>query len=196
MAQQTTLFDELDTKLHHTQLSAQAREQARQILLAKHAENPEALAWLGLMAELRQQHGLTVDEAAYVAWLCVPSDQREPRTKAELAAMLGHSPSWTSSVLNKRPFLLDLVTAVSKQQVIGRVPEILDAAVEVAINEGYKGHNDRKMLLTMAGLTTEAQDISLTAVATTEQAAQLSDAELERRLMRTSGEDDTHPDEE
>lgn len=184
--EQPTLFEDLDIELHHTELSAQAREQARLALLAKHAENPESLEWMGLMGELREQHGLTVDEAAYVAWLCMPAKHREPRTKAELAAMLGRSAGWMSSVLNKRPFLLDVVTAVSKQQVIGRVPAILEASFQVAVNEGYKGFNDRKMLATMAGLTTDTQDVTLTAVGSAQQAAQLSDAELERRLLRGS----------
>lgn len=192
MSEQRTLFDDLDIELNPHQLSAARREEARQFLLAKHAENPDALEWLGLMSALREQHGLSTEEAALVAWLSMPAGSRVPATRGDLAEMLGRQRNWPAKALQKNPFLNDLVTAVGRQQIIGRVPEILSAAVDAALHEGYRGHNDRKMLLTMAGLTTDAQDVTLTAVNTAEQAAALSDAELERRLQladRTPADD-------
>lgn len=192
MSEQRTLFDDLDIELNPHQLSAARREEARQFLLAKHAENPDALEWLGLMSALREQHGLSTEEAALVAWLSMPAGSRVPATRGDLAEMLGRQRNWPAKALQKNPFLNDLVTAVGRQQIIGRVPEILNAAVDAALHEGYRGHNDRKMLLTMAGLTTDAQDVTLTAVNTAEQAAALSDAELERRLQladRTPADD-------
>lgn len=192
MSEQRTLFDDLDIELNPHQLSAARREEARQFLLAKHAENPDALEWLGLMSALREQHGLSTEEAALVAWLSMPAGSRVPATRGDLAEMLGRQRNWPAKALQQNPFLNDLVTAVGRQQIIGRVPEILNAAVDAALHEGYRGHNDRKMLLTMAGLTTDAQDVTLTAVNTAEQAAALSDAELERRLQladRTPADD-------
>src|SRR5699024_511201 len=49
------------------------------------------------------------------------------------------------------------VTNTSKQLVMGKIGDVINATYENAIGE--RGHQDRKMLLTMAGLYTDKQEI-------------------------------------
>ena len=50
------------------------------------------------------------------------------------------------------------VTNTSKQLVMAKIGDVINATYENAIGE--RGHQDRKMLLTMAGLYTDKQEIN------------------------------------
>ena len=51
------------------------------------------------------------------------------------------------------------VTNTSKQLVMGKIGDVINATYENAIGE--RGHQDRKLLLTMAGLYTEKQETTI-----------------------------------
>lgn len=157
----------------------QARAFVRRLLDGE--EQGERLEWFDDVDNLTQM-GFTLDEACYVAWACMPAGKRVPATKGELANLLGYK---TNTALNKwanRPDIVAAVASMSRQRVLAGMPEVLAAAMAVAKQEDYKGHNDRKMLLMMAGMYSEQSSIQIGQMQSEEQVRQLSDEELERRL--------------
>lgn len=62
--------------------------------------------------------------------------------------------------LMKEQEFTDLVSETSREMVMAKMGDVLNATYVYALGE--KGHQDRKLLLTMAGLYTEKQELSHT----------------------------------
>ncbi len=98
--------------------------------------------------------------ALYVAWAKLPKRARWPATQGELAEVMGLASDRTIRKWRERNPGIDLLVS---QGVAGRVSErtaeVLSRAFEVAMGEGYKGHNDRKMLLEIEGVYRPKADV-------------------------------------
>ena len=101
--------------------------------------------------------------ALYVAWAKLPARGRWPATQAELATVMGLRSDRTIRKWREQNPGIDLLVS---QAVVGRVSErtaeVLSKAFEVAMADGYKGHNDRKMLLEIEGVYRPKQEVVMT----------------------------------
>lgn len=156
------------------------RREAVQFALKKMlGEQAELYEWADMLAPL-QERGFRLDEAVFVAWCCMPSANRQPKTRKELAEMLGFTSPGAFKRMEARPDIQNAILALGKSLVLSSLPDVLSAAIEVAKAEDYKGHQDRKMLLTMAGLYSDQANISISAPKNESEMKNLSDEELER----------------
>lgn len=117
-------------------------------------------------------------KALYMAWAKLPGQARWPGTQQELAEVMGLRSARTIRRWRERNPGIDLLIA---QSVVGRVSErtadILSRSFEVAMGEGYKGFNDRRMLLEIEGVYKPKQDLEITShVNADEMAARVSRA--------------------
>lgn len=163
------------------------RREAVQFALKKLlGEQPDIYEWVEMLAPL-QERGFRLDEAVFIAWCCMPSTGRQPKTRKELAEMLGFTSPGAFKRMEARADVQSAILALGKSRVLSSLPDVLNAAIEVAKSEDYKGHQDRKMLLTMAGLYSDQANISISAPKSESEMKQLSDEELER-LAEGEGE--------
>jgi len=88
--------------------------------------------------------------------------------------------------LHKEQGFVDLVSETSKEMVMAKMGDVLNATYIYALGE--KGHQDRKLLLTMAGLYADKQEVAHSgdmnvnnpfADLTTEELRKLADANVE-----------------
>lgn len=117
----------------------------------------EAPAWADqyyalLEAQADREEGQRWDwrKCLLVAWLALPATKRWPKTRQEFADFLG------VNVRTMRQWTLDdaaLLSAVRDLRVAlvgAQVSELLQAAIDCALEDGPAGHQDRKMLLEIA----------------------------------------------
>lgn len=126
--------------------------------------------------------GWTWRKALYIAWAKLPVRGRWPRTMEELAGVMGlRSSRAIRGWRQKNPGIDYIVNLGRAQAVTERTMAVLNKAHEVAIGEGYKGHNDRKLLLGIDGVYQPSQDITLhqSAVNADDMAAAAQEAEEE-----------------
>lgn len=125
-------------------------------------ERPEAAPLKDPFRELCAQ-GWDWRKALYVAWAKLPIRGRWPRTQEELAEVLGLRSARTIRKWRERNPGIDFLVSQARAGVITeRTVEVLNKSFEVATAEGYKGFNDRKMLLEIDGVYRQKQDISVT----------------------------------
>lgn len=103
-------------------------------------------------------------KALYIAWARLPRELRWPRSVEGLAEVMGLSSArsirqWRS----RNPEIEHEVRRAVLGTVSERTADVLAAALEAALGEGYRGYNDRRMLLEMAGVYREKSDVLVTA---------------------------------
>lgn len=110
-----------------------------------------------------QAQGWEWRKALYIAWAKLPIKGRWPRTTEELAVVMGlRSARTIRKWRDQNPGIDLLISQAVAGRVSERTAEILNKAFEVATQEGYKGFNDRKMLLTIDGVYTEKSNVTVT----------------------------------
>jgi len=112
--------------------------------------------WLDMIQQIEQQEhrpGYAWQLAALAVWRALPKRLREPATELELATLLGVD----ARVLRRwRDRHAELFVHSAEQSAFNRLlrdvlPDVLDASVRCAVDDGAQGHQDRKLLLEMAG---------------------------------------------
>lgn len=98
------------------------------------------------------QGGWPFRVAMYIAWAASPREGRWPKTIAELAAVMGLKSkrviyTWRS----KNPAIDQTVSLMQAAPIFKHRADLFNAALTVAMDPDYKGHNDRKMLFEMLG---------------------------------------------
>ena len=93
--------------------------------------------------------------AAYAVWLNTPKRLRVPASQTELSQMLGFTNDGVFRKWRKRyPALFsdertrDVVRAI----IMDRIPDVVDAMLESAVNGGVQGFQDRKLALEIGKL--------------------------------------------
>jgi hypothetical protein len=117
--------------------------------------------WMELFQKLLEG-GWRWEIAVYIAWRAMPRKYRFPETQDELAKQcLGLSSDRAIATWRKRnPFIDEYITILQGELVFDAVPDVLNAAVEVASTPDYKGNADRKLVLEMAGRYTPSSKIT------------------------------------
>lgn len=153
--------------------------------------------WMELYQKLLEG-GWRWEVAVYIAWRSMPRKYRYPETQEELATKcLGLSSDRAIAKWRKgNPFIDEYITILQGELVFDAVPDVLNAAVEVASTPDYKGNADRKLVLEMAGRYTPSSKITAEMAkklvnSKPEDMDELSDEELRRieetaRVARTS----------
>jgi len=134
-------------------------------------------------------------QALYVAWARLPAEGRWPTTQAELAEVMGlRSDRTIRRWREKNPGIDLLVSQGIAGRVSARTAEVLEAAFRSATEEGYRGHNDRRMLLEIDGVYKPKADVTLVGgvnadeMARKAEAAQADVTEWERERFGGEGE--------
>lgn len=112
--------------------------------------------WLDMLHVIEQQEqrpGYAWQLAALAVWHAMPKRLREPRTETELAMLLGVDGRVLRRWRTRHP---ELFVHSAEQSAFNRLlrdvlPDVLDASVRCAVEDGAQGHQDRKLLLEMAG---------------------------------------------
>lgn len=122
-------------------------------------DQAEAPAWRDHYFQLlAEQGGRAQDErwdwrkCLWVAWMALPRAKRWPATKRELADFLGVTPRSMRGWAENDPLLMERVRDLRVAMVDEHVGDVIQAAVECATMDGAQGHQDRKMLLEIAGV--------------------------------------------
>ena len=114
---------------------------------------------------LRQQErtgGNTWALAAFAVWRALPKQLRQPRTQNELALLLGFtSDNVFYKWMNQHPELFQASSAGMEAMLREFLPDIMWASIQSAKHGGTQGFQDRKMLMTMAGMTTDKSERTL-----------------------------------
>lgn len=124
-------------------------------------ERETAPRWMELFQKLIEG-GWRWEIAVYIAWRAMPRKYRFPETQDDLAKQcLGLSSDRAIATWRKRnPFIDEYITILQGELVFDAVPDVLNAAVEVASTPDYKGNADRKLVLEMAGRYTPSSKIT------------------------------------
>lgn len=88
----------------------------------------------------------------WVAWHALPKKHRFPVNKRALADFLGVTPSTMRMWALNDPLMSERVRDLRVDLVDEYVGDVLEAAADCAVNDGPQGHQDRKMILEMAGV--------------------------------------------
>lgn len=138
-------------------------------------ESPEREDAQPLVAEYERliAQGWGWRKALYIAWAKLPIQARWPRSQQDLAEVMGLRSDRTIRHWRERNPGIDLLVS---QAVVGRVSErtadILSKSFQVAMGEGYKGFNDRRMLLEIDGVYKPKQDLEVTTHVNADQMAE------------------------
>jgi len=100
--------------------------------------------------------------AVLVMWLATPAKYRSPKTKKELADMLGlNSPRQFSVWMAKNPVLQNFVKEAWRARSVERLSDSLEAMYTVAAENDYKGKGDRELHFKLAGILSDKIDVNL-----------------------------------
>lgn len=136
-------------------------------LYAQRQETRERLHSLYLdMIDALAQSGHTGSNtwamAAFAVWRALPKHLRQPRHQGELAVLLGFtSDKVFYKWMRQYPDLFDQAQSGLKAMIREFLPDVLWASIESATHDGAQGFQDRKMLLTMGGMTTDKAERTL-----------------------------------
>lgn len=101
--------------------------------------------------------------AAFAVWRSMPKVVRQPHTQAELAALLGFtSDKVFYKWMRQYPELFVQSSSGLKSMIHEFLPDVLWAAIQSATTGGVQGFQDRKMLMSIGGMTTERSEQRLT----------------------------------
>lgn len=140
----------------------------------------EGMAWAPLYAAMLAK-GFKWREAAYVAWAVQTREQRQPKTKAELAQLLGCGPAKITRMASD-PRLQAMQLRFAKAAYLEALPEIIAASIEVASKPSYKSTPERNQVLgKVLKMATDELQVQLVDDAT--DLSQLTDAQLAAMLQ-------------
>lgn len=113
--------------------------------------------WLDMLHVIEENEprpGYAWALAALAVWHAMPKRLRLPRTEIEFGRLLGYDARVLRRWRTRHP---ELFAHGAEQSAFNRLlrdvlPEVLDASVTCAVNDGAQGHQDRKLLLEMAGV--------------------------------------------
>lgn len=118
--------------------------------LVQQAQPP---AWLNLYDELLADGKWDWRKCLYVAWSCLPARLRWPATVAELADLMGLKNTATIRHWRRNDRTIEQEIRERRVGLVhDHVGELLQAAIDCAVGDGPQGHQDRKMLLEVAGI--------------------------------------------
>lgn len=101
------------------------------------------------------KQGFRWREAAFVAWSILPKESRQPKTKQELAVLLGTSGA-TISGMEKDRRLIVMRLKLAQLAYVDHLPDIINASIEVASKASYKGTSERNNIINkVLGMGTE-----------------------------------------
>lgn len=99
--------------------------------------------------------------AVLVMWLATPAKYRYPKTKNELANMLGlSSPRQFSVWMAKNPVLQTFVKEAWRVRSVDRLSDSLEAMYTVAAEPDYKGKGDRELHFKLAGILSDKIELN------------------------------------
>ena len=99
--------------------------------------------------------------AILMAWLGTPASKRYPKTKKELADMMGlRSPRQFAVWIQKNPQILVEANMAWKNRILDALNDSVDAMLEVAATPDYKGKYDRSLHFKMAEVLIERIEIN------------------------------------
>ena len=99
--------------------------------------------------------------AILMAWLGTPKSKRVPRTKKELADMLGlSSPRQFSVWMQRNPQIEVEANMAWKNRILDALNDSVDAMLEVAATPDYKSNKDRALHFKMAGELVERIELN------------------------------------
>lgn len=112
----------------------------------------ERPGWYEEYAKLREG-GWPWRVACYMAWAASPRRGRQPDTAEDLARdVLGLSgPRAIYTWRRRNPAIDETVALLQAAPLFKHRADILDALVDSAVNEGYRGFHDRRLALEMLG---------------------------------------------
>lgn len=115
------------------------------------------------LAQAGRTGGNTWAMAAFAVWRALPKMLRQPRTQADLAGLLGFtSEKVFYKWMRQYPDLFVQSTSGLQAMIHEFLPDVLWASIASATQDGAQGFQDRKMLLSIAGVTTDKAERSLT----------------------------------
>lgn len=128
--------------------------------------------------------------AAYAVWLNTPKRLRVPASQNELSQMLGFTSDGVFRKWRKRyPALFadDRTRDVVRAIIMDRIPDVVDAMLESAVNGGVQGFQDRKLALEIGKLYKPTSNTIVSGETTLNlrSASELSDDDL--ATIATSG---------
>ena len=101
--------------------------------------------------------------AAYAVWRAMPRALRQPRTQADLAHLLGFTSEQVFyKWMRQHPDLFVQSSSGLRAMIHEFLPDVLWASISSATHDGAQGFQDRKMLLSIAGMTTDKGEHRLT----------------------------------
>jgi len=123
-------------------------------------EQKEKPSWLALYQEVFAEQGAKPAgerwdwrKCLYVAWRCAPAKTRWPAKLDELASFMGLRNTATIRHWRTKDTSIEERIKTGRVQLVDdHVTDLLEAAVNCALNDAEKGHQDRKMLLEIAGV--------------------------------------------
>lgn len=127
--------------------------------------------------------------AMYIAWAASPRKGREPDTLHGLASLMGlKSPRAIHTWRANNPVIDQQVSLMQAAPLFQHRADLFQAALDVALNNDYKGHNDRKMLFEMLGDYVRRSEVK--GLGTPKDLKEMSDAELRAWAGSLASEDD------
>ena len=91
--------------------------------------------------------------AAFIAWMCTPRAQREPKTLEELALLLGLASAGAFRQWRARdPGVDEMISRLPRQLLAGNLADVYAATVAVAVCHDPKGHPDRRLVFELTGV--------------------------------------------
>ena len=131
----------------------------------------DGVPWAEDFADLLLRRGYTWRKSAYVAWASQPRHLRLPKTQGEFGALIGVSGHRITEFKSDKILGAEIIK-FRKSVLLDSVPDVIDALVTSASDAGYKHHNDRKLLLEMAGEYQPRMNVGVGAM-------QMDEAEME-----------------
>lgn len=121
-------------------------------MLAKMETKPD---WHALYSDLLEERWPESNQrrrwqwrtALYIAWSCTPRDRRWPKTKGELASLLGCAESAFRVWRHKDPEIDERIRSLPATMLLDHVAGVFDALATVATMADPKAHQDRKLFL-------------------------------------------------
>ena len=124
-------------------------------LLAKMETPPD---WFGMYADLLEERWPETNRrrwqwrtALYIAWSCTPRDRRWPKTKGELANLLGCAESAFRVWRHKDPEIDERIRSLPATMLLEHVAGVFDALATVAQQADPRAFQDRRLFLEITG---------------------------------------------
>lgn len=147
----------------------------------------EGVEWSDAYGEL-VEGGWYWRKAAVICWLCLPKPERVPKTKGELATLLGLGNTARIVEWERDPAVQAKILAVSQASLLHALADVDKALVTAASSSDYKNNQDRKTFYQRLGLLTDKHEVKVDANKTGEAMKQMSDEEL--LALAQAGEED------